>query len=399
MQDVLVKVENISKKFCRNFRTSLWYGLQDISREVAGLQKHPQLRKNEFHAVMDVSFQLKRGECLGIIGPNGAGKSTLLKILTGLLKPETGYVSVKGRVCALIQLTAGFNTLLTGRENIYIKGAILGMSKMEVDGKIDDIIDFAEVRDAIDSPVQTYSSGMVARLGFSIAVHTDPDVLIVDEVLAVGDAGFRNKCFARIKQICEKAAVIFISHNIHSVNRICDRIILMDQGKVIHEYADIATGIEKYLELFRQIKPRLEQKKQINIDSIKINDAPLAKQHSVPFGSPLKLTINGTAMRNLELEVRIYFLSLNLENLAVISSEEDGNVISIDTDSKFFIEVIVPQVLLGVEKSYITLQLSDKHTGERIYQNYAMTLLSVTGHHEPYFSPNIYRGQWSVERV
>lgn len=396
MNNLLVQVENISKKFCRNFRKSLWYGLTDICCEVLGIRKNSSLRDNEFYAVKEVSFQLNRGECLGIIGPNGAGKSTLLKILTGLLKPETGQITIKGRVCALIQLTAGFNTLLTGRENIYIKAAILGMSKKEVDKKIEDIIDFAEVRDAIDSPVQTYSSGMVARLGFSIAVHTDPDVLIVDEVLAVGDAGFRNKCFTKISQICQNAAVIFISHNIHSVNRICDRILLMSNGEIIHNYDDIGTGIEKYLELFRQIKPRIEHENSIAVNNIKLNNLPLSKQHSVKFGDPLSLHISGQAMQELELEARIYFLSLNLENLAVSSSNADTTEITVSKDKNFSIDLKLPEILLGVEKSYITLQISNKKTGERIYQNYAMTLLSITEHHEPFFSPNIYRGNWTI---
>ncbi len=393
--DTLVKVNNISKKFCRDFKTSLWYGLTDICKEVLGIRKNDELRKHDFYAVRNVNFNISRGECVGIIGPNGAGKSTLLKMLIGLLKPETGHISVKGRVCALIQLTAGFNTLLTGRENIYIKGAILGMSKKEVDLKIDEIIDFAEIRDSIDSPVQTYSSGMVARLGFSIAVHTEPDVLVIDEVLAVGDAGFRNKCFAKIKQICENAAVIFISHNIHSVNRICDRVILMDQGKVIHEYDDIATGIEKYLELFRQIKPKIEQKSHIDVEAIHINDSELEKQSSVKFGDSLKISVNGFSNKDAEVEIRLYFLSLNLENLAVVSSSADKQQLLIKDQEKFNFSVEVPKVMLGVEKAYITMQISDKMSGERVYQNYAMTMLTITDHHEPFFSPNICEGKWS----
>jgi lipopolysaccharide transport system ATP-binding protein len=236
---------------------------------------------------------------------------------------------------------------------------------------------------------------MVARLGFSIAVHTEPDVLVIDEVLAVGDAGFRNKCFAKIKQICENAAVIFISHNIHSVNRICDRVILMDQGKVIHEYDDIATGIEKYLELFRQIKPKIEQKSHIDVEAIHINDSELEKQSSVKFGDSLKISVNGFSKKEAEVEIRLYFLSLNLENLAVVSSSADKQQLLIKDQEKFNFSVEVPKVMLGVEKAYITMQISDKMSGERVYQNYAMTMLTITDHHEPFFSPNICEGKWS----
>ena len=175
----------------------------------AGLLQHatvnpqlsPPLRDGEFWAVNDVSFELRRGECLGLIGHNGAGKTTLLKMLNGLIKPDAGSITIRGRVGALIALGAGFNPILTGRENIYINGSVLGLSKKEIDGKIDEIIDFAEIGEFIDSPVQNYSSGMSVRLGFSIASSLSPDVLILDEVLAVGDIGFVIKCLNRVRQL------------------------------------------------------------------------------------------------------------------------------------------------------------------------------------------------------
>ena len=190
--DVLVKVEGVSKKFCRNLKRSLWYGVKDISSELFGSTKNSQLRPKEFWAVDDVSFELKRGECLGLIGHNGAGKSTLLKMLNGLIKPDKGKITMKGRIGALIELGAGFNPILTGRENIYNNGAVLGFSKKEIDAKFDAIIEFAEIDDFIDTPVQNYSSGMKVRLGFAVAAQMEPDVLIIDEVLAVGDVGFRG---------------------------------------------------------------------------------------------------------------------------------------------------------------------------------------------------------------
>jgi lipopolysaccharide transport system ATP-binding protein len=173
-----------------------------------------------------------RGECLGLIGRNGAGKTTLLKMLNGLIKPDHGRIEMRGRVGALIALGAGFNPILTGRENIYVNGSVLGLSKREIDAKIEDIIDFADIREFIDSPVQSYSSGMQVRLGFAVATAMEPDVLILDEVLAVGDAGFRQKCYNRISQIKKSACIIFVSHDMTQVGRICDRAILMASGKV-----------------------------------------------------------------------------------------------------------------------------------------------------------------------
>ena len=192
-EDVLIKVDNVSKKFCRDFKKSLWYGIKDTAADVIHPSRRPQeskLRPSEFWANQNISFEVKRGECLGMIGHNGAGKTTLLKMLNGLIKPDTGSIEMRGRIGALIALGAGFNPILTGRENIYINGSVLGLTRKEIDAKIDDIINFAEIEDAIDAPVRTYSSGMQVRLGFSIASSLDPDILILDEVLAVGDAGF-----------------------------------------------------------------------------------------------------------------------------------------------------------------------------------------------------------------
>ncbi|NEP28570.1 ABC transporter ATP-binding protein, partial [Moorena sp. SIO3I6] len=186
--EVILSINGVSKKFCRDLKRSLLYGVHDIGTELLGLrQKDDKLRKKEFWALKDVSIQLRRGEAIGLVGKNGSGKSTLLRIISGLIKPDVGSVEVKGRLAPLIALGAGFNPILTGRENIYANMSILGLSKKEIDQRFDQVLEFAEIGDAIDSPVQTYSSGMAARLGFASAIHTEPDILLIDEVLAVGD--------------------------------------------------------------------------------------------------------------------------------------------------------------------------------------------------------------------
>ena len=198
----------------------------------------------------DISFELRRGECLGLIGHNGAGKSTLLKILNGLINPDAGKVTIKGRVGALIELGAGFNPILSGRENIYNNGAILGFTRKEIDSKVEEIIDFAEIREFIDMPVQNYSSGMKVRLGFAVAAQMEPDVLIIDEVLAVGDLGFVLKCFKQIDTILPKTAIVFVSHSMPMVSRICNQIILMDKGKAIFQGDEVGKAIDKYYTRF-----------------------------------------------------------------------------------------------------------------------------------------------------
>jgi lipopolysaccharide transport system ATP-binding protein len=232
---VVVSVNNISKKFCRDLKRSLFYGVQDIATEVTGgTRKSDTLRAKEFWALKDVSFQLRRGDAVGLVGSNGAGKSTLLRIISGLINPDTGSITVRGRVAPLIALGAGFNPILTGRENIYANMSILGLTTKEIDSKFDEVVEFAEVSDAIDAPVQTYSSGMAARLGFACAVHIEPEILLVDEVLSVGDIKFKMKCHHRLAKLRENGtAFILVSHNSHSVLNVCNSAIYLKKGELI----------------------------------------------------------------------------------------------------------------------------------------------------------------------
>ena len=232
--EVLIKVEGLSKKFCKDLKTSLWYGVKDLVSNIGGNKEKRTLRDKEFWAVKDINFELRRGECLGLIGHNGAGKSTLLKILNGLINPDAGKVTIKGRVGALIELGAGFNPILSGRENIYNNGAVLGFSKKEIDNKIEEIIDFSEIREFIDMPVQNYSSGMKVRLGFAVAAQMEPDVLIIDEVLAVGDLAFRMKCYNHLMNVVsKKVAIILVSHSVVDIMRLCNNVMVLKRGKSI----------------------------------------------------------------------------------------------------------------------------------------------------------------------
>ncbi|MDH3660451.1 MAG: ABC transporter ATP-binding protein [Alphaproteobacteria bacterium] len=231
-EETVVEVHDVSKKFARSLKRSLFYAARDLGRELACKNASTALRKDEFWALEGISFSLKKGEAIGIIGPNGAGKSTLLKIINGIIKPTTGHVRTLGRVQALIELSAGMNPILSGRENIYIRAMLLGLAKSTIDARIDDIIAFAELEEFIDMPVQNYSSGMRVKLGFSIAINVDPDILILDEVLAVGDQRFRAKARDAMTMLLRrKVALIFISHNMNQVMSITDRAIWIDRGR------------------------------------------------------------------------------------------------------------------------------------------------------------------------
>jgi lipopolysaccharide transport system ATP-binding protein len=232
-----IEFNNISKKFRKGEKL---YSLRDaIPRFFKSIFKkngsaNEKLDSGEFWVLKDVDFKVKKGEVLGIIGPNGAGKSTILKLLARILKPNRGEIKVHGRLSALIEITAGFHPEFTGRENIYFNGAILGMSRKEIDSKFESIVEFSGVRDFIDTPVKRYSSGMGARLGFAIAAHVDPEVLLVDEVLSVGDMTFQAKCAQKMRELLASGTtIIFISHNISLVQSLCERILLLQEGKII----------------------------------------------------------------------------------------------------------------------------------------------------------------------
>jgi lipopolysaccharide transport system ATP-binding protein len=250
MSDTVIQVDHVWKKFRKGeLHDSLRELIPAIAKRVIGRgPRREDLADREFWALNDVSFEVKRGESMGIIGPNGAGKSTMLKLLSRIIKPNLGTYRVEGRVSALIEVGAGFHQDLTGRENIYLNGTILGMSRKDIRAKEEQIIDFAGVEEFIETPVKRYSSGMKARLGFAVAAHMEPDVLLVDEVLSVGDAKFRQKCISHMHTLlASDVTVIFISHWLDQVRSLCPSTLVLDRGKVIY-HGSTEGAISTYLD-------------------------------------------------------------------------------------------------------------------------------------------------------
>jgi ABC-type polysaccharide/polyol phosphate transport system ATPase subunit len=234
MNDNVLEVEGVSKKFRRG---ELYTSLRDLVPAFAARMwrrgRADDEDQRDFWALRDVSFSVRRGEAFAIIGGNGAGKSTLLKLLSRIMRPNVGSIRVAGRLSALIEVSAGFHPDLTGRENVYLNAAILGMTREEIRRRFDAIVAFSGLEEFIDTPVKRYSSGMFARLGFSVAAHVDPDVLLVDEVLSVGDYLFQRKCIERMNEvIASGSTVIFVSHNLHAVTNLCKRSLLLERGRV-----------------------------------------------------------------------------------------------------------------------------------------------------------------------
>lgn len=304
--DVAIKLEHVSKKYCKNIKDSMIYGLMDIGRNLVGRKSCAnQLRKNEFWAVNDVSFEVKRGETLGIIGPNGSGKTTMLKMLNGIFWPDKGKITVKGKVGALIAVGAGFHPQLSGRENIYINGAILGMSKKEIDKKFDAIVDFADIGGFLDAPVKHYSSGMHVRLGFAIAVHSESDILLIDEVLSVGDMSFQAKCMNKMKKIEKRGTtMVFISHNLNSVQILCDKAVYLNKGAVRHAGSTIDVLNEFKKDALKGKKDTLNEvrygTKEVEITKVEFLDKNNTTTNIFKRGEPLKIRIIFEAKENLK---------------------------------------------------------------------------------------------------
>ncbi len=259
MTDTVIRVENLGKKYIIGHQQQERYiALRDViansarslgSRLLKPLGKRmPNPAFEEFWALKDVSFEIKQGDRVGIIGRNGAGKSTLLKILSRITEPTKGRISIQGRVASLLEVGTGFHPELTGRENIYLNGAILGMSKVEIKRKFDDIVEFAEVEKFLDTPVKRYSSGMYVRLAFAVAAHLEPEILIVDEVLAVGDAQFQKKCLGKMGEVSEKEGrtVVFVSHQMGAIAQLCSKSMLLSQGSMV-QAGDTLRVIDYYL--------------------------------------------------------------------------------------------------------------------------------------------------------
>ncbi|WP_019508576.1 ABC transporter ATP-binding protein [Pleurocapsa sp. PCC 7319] len=261
MSEAVIKVENLGKKYTIGKQKQEKYtalrdviadGAKSIIHRITNSSSQASSNREEFWALKDVSFEINQGDRVGIIGRNGAGKSTLLKVLSRITEPTTGRIKLRGRVASLLEVGTGFHPELTGRENIFLNGAILGMTKVEIKKKFDEIVDFAEVEKHLDTPVKRYSSGMYVRLAFAVAAHLEPEILIVDEVLAVGDAAFQKKCLGKMESAGQEGrTILFVSHNMSMVQNLCTRGILLQQGKISTD-SSIENAVNCYLKTIEQ---------------------------------------------------------------------------------------------------------------------------------------------------
>lgn len=344
----VIKAEHIGKKYIiKHNRETTASSSNLASRLLKPFKRQP---KEDFWALKDISFEIKQGERVGIIGKNGAGKSTLLKLLSRITEPTQGRIELLGRASAMLEVGTGFNPELTGRENVYLNGAILGMPKAEIDAKFDQIVAFSEIGKFIDTPVKHYSSGMYVRLAFSVASHLDPDILIIDEVLAVGDQKFRQKCMDRMNEIAESnKTILVVSHQMSVVRELCDRVILLQDGNILFD-GDIEEGVQKYLDLnlnMQKDMPRfIVLSERIRSDGfsqrIQMLEFSVSKKNDMCFSNeePLQADLKWKALEDVQnVYIRIIFtfqdnttlgMACTTEPLSAKNNEEKTTALNID---------------------------------------------------------------------
>jgi ABC-type polysaccharide/polyol phosphate transport system ATPase subunit len=268
MSDLAIKLDEVSKKYKLGHT-----GYRSLREDIVNFFRRRNSNSQEFYALRDVSFEIKKGEAVGIIGPNGAGKSTILKLLAGVTKPSSGTVMAEGKIGALIELSAGFHPELTGRENIYLYGSILGMKKSYIDQRYEEIVEFSGLDKFIDTPIKRYSSGMYARLGFSVSAHLDPDILLVDEVLSVGDYQFQDKCINKMKGYRDSnKTIVYVSHNLDSIRKLCSRAIFLKEGEVGYD-GETEEAIRIYYEIISEKQKKEKHTKTFTVIEVKLTDS------------------------------------------------------------------------------------------------------------------------------
>ncbi|MCM3874380.1 MAG: ABC transporter ATP-binding protein [Pyrinomonadaceae bacterium] len=308
-RDTVIRVENLTKFYRLNGSSARYQTLREsISRAFKNSLRHSAKQNgkvitgdNEVWALKDVSFDVKRGEVIGVIGRNGAGKSTLLKILSRITEPTSGCADIRGRVGSLLEVGAGFHPELTGRENIYLNSAILGMKRVEIDKKLDEIVSFAELEKFMDTPVKRYSSGMYMRLAFSVAAHLETEVLLVDEVLAVGDASFQKKCLGKMEDVAKGGrTVLFVSHNMGAVRGLCERAVLLEGGVVVAD-GDVYQVVESYLSALSEVGFRHESKKHgLIIEDVAVKNSDGERTNCFSPGDDLNIEISFDAPKPIQ---------------------------------------------------------------------------------------------------
>lgn len=360
MDEPIIEIKNIAKKYTITHQQGGYIALRDIltnifknpfkfakrkAKQVIGLE-----HKEEFWALKNVNLEVKKGEIVGIIGRNGAGKSTLLKILTGITPPTEGEITIRGQVASLLEVGTGFHPELTGRENIFLNGAIIGMSRKEIIRKFDEIVAFAGVEKFLDTPVKYYSSGMYVRLAFSVAAHMEPDILIIDEVLAVGDADFQKKCLGKMESVVRESGrtILFVSHNIEAVRHLCTKCVWLEDGKV-KAVGDTETITNKYTNIEANYVYSEDNDSEAAITNITIRNESKQIKTQIPLDENFYIEVEYTIKKNISQALLCVSFFTASHTHILLSTETDSNPSARDFyEGKYRTVVKVPAHLFNV---------------------------------------------------
>jgi lipopolysaccharide transport system ATP-binding protein len=388
MTDTTVRIENLSKRYriggpqarYKTMRETLVDMATAPARRLRRLGR-PAPPEETIWALKDVSFEVKHGEVVGIIGRNGAGKTTLLRILSRITEPTEGYVEISGRVGSLLEVGTGFHPELTGRENIYLNGAILGMKRAEIDRKFDEIVAFSEIEKFLDTPVKRYSSGMYVRLAFSVAAHLEPEILLVDEVLAVGDAAFQKKCLGKMGDVAsEGRTVLFVSHNMAAIQRLSSNCVLLNDGQVVAR-GDTRKVMDRYLSDQRGAEARVDIYElsrcgalgsRGRISGLGIFDANMTPTNRLAFGETFTVELTCRAIQPVsDVSFLLGIDSLYEQRIVTITSLEAGKVFSADAQETTTGRLTVSDLLLKPGTYSLTVGLFRPNEGIDRVQNAA----------------------------
>ena len=371
--ELMLKVENVSKVYklgeiggttLRDELQRVWAKIRKKEDPTKKIGAKNYNKGEKFKALDNISFEVKKGERIGIIGHNGAGKSTLLKLISRVTGPTEGKIYLNGRVASMLEVGTGFHEELTGRENVYMNGAILGMTKKEIDAKIEDIIEFSEVRQFIDTPVKRYSSGMYVKLAFSVAAHLDSEIMIMDEVLAVGDMAFQNKCISKMKSVSEEDSrtILYVSHNMNTIRQLCDRVIILDHGKIIFS-GEVEKGISIYLQKgdetisktsFDLTEAKRPSHSTRDIEMIKL-DLLNKKSSRFDRGEDVAFSLNWMAKKELS-DIRVRAIIRNSNDIPVGTSISSGCLKSSINHNQVN-EIVLPTNLLTEGRYFVSLSM------------------------------------------
>jgi lipopolysaccharide transport system ATP-binding protein len=368
MSDIAIRVDNLSKQYRLGQRQSyqtIREAILGIFRRLPG--KSTASAAQSFWALKDVSFEVNQGEVIGIIGRNGAGKSTLLKVLSRITDPTAGQIQTVGRIGSLLEVGTGFHPELTGRENVFLNGAILGMRKSEIEAKFDEIVAFAEIDKFLDTTVKYYSSGMYTRLAFAVAAHLDPEIMVVDEVLAVGDAAFQKKCLGKMGEVARQGrTVLFVSHNMSAIRMLCSKVILLEKGQIIFD-GPTADGLALYAGDSAESRTILSHGRaltdQVTINSVTVNRSPIDSCTVEPGSDDLLIEVTGTAKQRMPLDLEAYLLDWGGAYVGHVCPGRQAGHFEIVEPGDFRLQTIIHLPKLNHGQYYLDFWLGEPTVG------------------------------------